>query len=137
MLKDLETPRNPARGTYRRYTREFKAELVSACQRPGTSIAALANTHGMNANVLHRWLKEHARSGAHQLTGKLSPRPSGVSTAQQEMPAFIALAMPVALPEAHTQEIKVEVRRGGLTMSVTWPMSATVEFANWSAALLR
>ncbi|WP_448678427.1 transposase [Delftia acidovorans] len=30
-----------------------------ACLQPGASIAATAREHGMNANVLHRWLKEH------------------------------------------------------------------------------
>ena len=38
---------------------EFKAELIAACQQPGASIAATAREHGMNANVLHRWIKEH------------------------------------------------------------------------------
>ena len=43
-----------ARRTHRTYTPAFKAEAVAACQQPGTSIAALASDHGMNANVLHR-----------------------------------------------------------------------------------
>lgn len=43
---------------------EFKAELMAACQLPVISIAALANHHGVNANVLHCWLKE--RSGFHR-----------------------------------------------------------------------
>ena len=60
MLKDSETSLSPRRG-HRTYPREFKAELVAACQLPGASIAALAGTHGMNANVLHRWLKESRR----------------------------------------------------------------------------
>lgn len=65
MLKDSETSKYAARHTHRTYTREFKAELVAACQVPGASIAAIAGAHAMNANVLHRWLKEHARSGCH------------------------------------------------------------------------
>ena len=32
---------------------KFKAHLVAACQQPGTSIAALAGSQGMNANVLY------------------------------------------------------------------------------------
>ena len=61
MLKDSDIARYTARRTHRTYTPAFKAELVAACQQPGTSIAALANSHGMNANVLHHWLKEHER----------------------------------------------------------------------------
>ena len=67
MLKDSEISRSTNRRTHRTYTPEFKAQLVAACQRPGASIAALAGQHGMNANVLHRWLKEHQRGGCHQL----------------------------------------------------------------------
>lgn len=48
------------------YSAQFKAELIAACLQPGTSIAATAREHGMNANVLHRWLKEH-RLGRHQI----------------------------------------------------------------------
>lgn len=51
--------------TRRVYSAQFKAELIAACQQPGASIAATAREHGMNANVLHRWLKEH-RQGLHQ-----------------------------------------------------------------------
>jgi transposase-like protein len=65
MLKDSEISRYAVRRTHRTYTREFNAELVAACQVPGASIAAIAGAHAMNANLLHRWLKKHARSGCH------------------------------------------------------------------------
>ena len=57
MLKDPQTPRYAQRRTHRTYTPQFKAELVAACRQPGASVAAVALQHGMNANVLHRWLK--------------------------------------------------------------------------------
>ncbi|MBK6386582.1 MAG: transposase [Rhodoferax sp.] len=65
--------RYTARRTHRTYAPEFKAELVAACQAPGASIAALARQHGMNANVPHRWLKEHERSGCHTLAARSAP----------------------------------------------------------------
>ena len=65
MLKDSQSPRYSVPRTRRTYTPQFKAELIAACQQPGASIAATAREHGMNANVLHRWLKEH-RLGQHQ-----------------------------------------------------------------------
>jgi len=40
----------------RRYSREFKAQLVAACQGPGVSIAAIALHHKLNANRLRRWI---------------------------------------------------------------------------------
>ena len=38
----------------RRYTDEFKAELVRQCLVPGTSVAATGLAHGVNANLLRR-----------------------------------------------------------------------------------
>ena len=67
MLIKSEIPGYSTTRTHRTYTAQFKAELVAACGQPGVSIAALAGQHAMNANELHRWLKEHQRSGRHQL----------------------------------------------------------------------
>lgn len=60
-------------------TPAFKMEQFAACQQPWTSIVALASSHGMSANVLHRWLKAHARTYSRQ------PRQS--ITAPQPLPA--------------------------------------------------
>ena len=57
MLKDPQASRYAQRRTHRTYTPQFKAELVAACRRPGASVAAVSLQHGMNANVLHHWLK--------------------------------------------------------------------------------
>jgi hypothetical protein len=65
MSQEIPDSRSSAPRTRRVYSAQFKAELIAACQQPGASIAATAREHGMNANVLHRWLKEH-RQGLHQ-----------------------------------------------------------------------
>ena len=63
MLKDSQAPRYSVPRT-RPYAPQFKSELIAACLQPGASIAATAREHGMNANVLHRRLREH-RLGLH------------------------------------------------------------------------
>lgn len=135
MLKDSEISRYATRRTHRTYTREFKAELVSACQVPGVSIAAVAGAHAMNANVLHRWLKEHARTGCHGQPGGGNADRSSVAL-QQHIPAFMPLQLPTSGPEPEAQPIKVEIRKGALTMSITWPASASADFASWAASIL-
>jgi transposase-like protein len=45
-----------------RHSAEFKTRVVKACERPGASIAATALTNGVNANLVHRWIRER-RSG--------------------------------------------------------------------------
>jgi transposase len=43
----------------RRYDPEWKALLVSASPEPGTSVAGLALEHGINANLLRKWIQKH------------------------------------------------------------------------------
>ena len=48
----------PPPGARRRYSPEFKARVVDACNRPGTSVAAIARLHDINDNMVHRWIRE-------------------------------------------------------------------------------
>jgi hypothetical protein len=41
------------------YSREGKRALVEACRRPGVSVAGIALLHGVNANVLRKWITHH------------------------------------------------------------------------------
>lgn len=136
MLKNSDTPRYAVRRTKRTYSPDTKAELLAACRAPGASIAAVASAHGMNANVLHRWLKEPSQS--RPLIGS-GPRTcaTNVDIDSQSVASFIALPLLTKPVEPESPEIKVEVRKGGLVMSVTWPMSAASEFARWSASVLK
>ena len=38
-----------------RYSREFKRQIVEESLTPGASIAAVAQAHYINANLLHKW----------------------------------------------------------------------------------
>ena len=40
----------------RTYALEFKRTVVEACAVPGTSLAAVALAHGINANLVRRWV---------------------------------------------------------------------------------
>lgn len=134
MPKESNIARSATRHTHRTYTGEFKAELVAACQQPGASIAGLASSHGMNANVLHRWLKEHALNGRHQLDGVRLP---GTAAASARTPAFIPIKLPAVVQEPTVPELKIELRKGALSMTITWPVSAVADFAQWTQSFLK
>ena len=132
MLKDSETPRYASPRVHRTYSPAFKAQLVAACQQPGASIAALALAHGMNANVLHRWIKEHARSGCHQIA------PPDITPASSPPPAFLAVQLPVQTIEpVQPPSIRVELHKGALSMEITWPVAAAAECAAWMCEVLQ
>jgi transposase len=45
----------------RTYTRDYKLEVVRQCG-PGVSVAAVALAHGLNANLVRRWIVGHQRA---------------------------------------------------------------------------
>lgn len=102
--------------------------------RRACSLAALALGHGMNANVVHRWLKEDARTGNHQLS---KPDASSAVIAKAVAVEFVQLPLPAAAFEPERQCIEVELCKGALTLRVTWPANLAADFASWTAALLR
>jgi transposase len=116
----------PSAGRRRRrlHSDEFKADAVAAASMPGVSMASVALTRGVNANLLRRWVRE--------AEGMPAGVPAKVAPAA---PAFV----PVHLPEpvAPASEIRIDVRRGATTITVAWPMAAAAECAGWMRELLR
>ncbi len=43
------------------YDKQAKRELVRRCQQPGVSVAAMALAHGLNANLLRKWITMSGR----------------------------------------------------------------------------
>ena len=48
----------------RTHSPAFKAQVLQACSQPGVSIAAVALTNGLNANLVRRWLNARDLGGA-------------------------------------------------------------------------
>ena len=42
----------------RSYTKAFKLQAVAETREPGVSVSEVARRHGMNVNVLFRWLRD-------------------------------------------------------------------------------
>jgi len=40
----------------RKHSAEFKAQVLAECRQPGASVAAVAIAHGLNPNVVRKWL---------------------------------------------------------------------------------
>ncbi|MBA3774511.1 MAG: transposase [Ramlibacter sp.] len=56
----------------RTYPRQFKREVVAQCLLPGASVSAIALSHGINANVIRKWLPQRA-SGMARVTATMLP----------------------------------------------------------------
>jgi len=86
------------------YSKIGKAALVAACGQPGASVAAVALAHGINANLLRKWL---VRQGAHRAqqrqTQAVAPE-TGPSVTRHDATARDAATVPQFLPIAVTAE---------------------------------
>lgn len=105
-----------ARRRRRRYSTEFKADAVAACQQPGVSMASVALSRGLNANLLRRWVVEAEQ------TGSVSPRRAAIEGSGGFVPVPLA-------PSPMEQMIRIELRSGSGVVIVQWPVSAAAECA--------
>jgi len=114
----------------RRHSAEFKASVIEECLRPGVSIAAVALAHGLNANMLRKWVID----GEHRLA---PPGPTAAVEPEappKPLPTFVPLALPAPAVEG---EFLVELQRSGTTVKIVWPVSAARDCAAWLRDWLR
>ena len=105
----------------RRYDAALKAQIVAQCDEPGASVANVAMAHGINANIVHGWRKLARRSAA-------------TDGPVRFVPVTVA---PASLEPVDERSIEVELRRGGITIKLSWPMSAAMDLSAWMRELLR
>ena len=107
----------------RRYSGELKAQILAECALAGASVAKVALSHGINANIVHGWRKQVRES---------EPTPAMIR--QEFVPVAVA---PPAQAHSDGRGIEVELRRGTVTIKLVWPLSAATELAAWTRELLR
>ena len=112
----------PGRRRRRSYSAEFRAQVVQACQGPGVSIASVALANGMNANLLRRWVTDRERTQALQ----------SVKT-QRPVQTMAGQFVPVALSRPELEPIRIEIRKGSVSIAMSLPAALVKE----SGALLR
>jgi transposase len=127
---DTILPGSSGRRRRRLHSDEFKADAVAAAARPGVSMAAVAMSVGINANLLRRWVRDAESKPVR------SSEPSKTVVASAAAPsAFMAVQLPA--PATPATDIRLELRRGPTTVVVTWPAAAAAECAAWMRELLR
>ena len=81
------------------YDRQAKRELVKRCEQPGVSVAAMALAHGLNANLLRKWI-----------TVASTRRVSGASVAPILLP--VTTTEPTAAPPPSDGHLEVVLPGG-------------------------
>lgn len=98
----------------RTYTPDYKLEVVRQCRGPGVLVAAVALAHGINANLLRRWIVGHQRA----LLGRV--------------PKVQATLLPVTIDAARAP---VEGRADGAATKRKRPEVATIEIELYGARI--
>jgi transposase len=109
----------------RRHSAEFKQQVLAECARPGVSVASVALTHRINANLLQKWRRQARGDGG---------RAAGVDASFVPVAVSSVAAPTSALAPA---PIQIEVRRGAVSARIQWPVSAAADCAAWLRELLR
>ncbi len=87
--------------------------------------------NGINANLLRRWVNQAELGGDGEGLDKPTSR---TLTPPMSTTAFVPLRLPAPATPA---DIRIELRRGATSISVTWPANAASECAAWMRELLR
>jgi transposase len=131
------------RSQRRAHGAEFKAQVLAECQQPGASVAAIALAHGLNVNLLRKWLvgrgiKRTGLGAPRSVTRKSANAEDTATPSLQFMPVEIAPAPVVATAgtapqqaEPPTAEIHVELTRGATRLSVRWPSAQAAACTAW------
>ena len=125
MASQTRTTQVPKR---RFYSLELKRQVVQICAQPGASIAGVALQHGINANIVHRWIRENSQ-------GTLVNQPQAfVPVTLSTQPELVA-TKPVGV--VATPEIRMELRRGTSSVTVMWPSELASDCGAWLREWLR
>jgi len=125
MASETRTTQVPKRQFY---SPELKLQVVQTCAQPGASIAGVALLHGINTNIVHRWIREHSQGTLVMqpqafVPVTLSPKPEPVVTKPEVVAA--------------TPEIRMELRRGTSSATVMWPSELAGDCGAWLREWLR
>ena len=149
----------------RRHPAELKDKVLAACEEPGASVAAVAQAHGLNANLVHKWrrcqdamrlsstasvtpakvadlsLRPPARAAAPAAPSVAAgvtvtaQRPAATRTLTDASSAFVPLQL--EMPRAAPADIRLELRRGAATVIVNWPAQEAAACGSWLREWLR
>lgn len=107
------------------YSKEFKLSIVNTCKDPNTSIASVALKHGLNANLVSRWIRSFSHHNG------------AVQDPAHVKPAFIALpyAASISTPIDVMITLHITVPHANNTIQLKWQASEMPALAELLKAL--
>ncbi len=117
----------------RQHSEEFRQAMIQACCEPGASVAGVALANGLNANLVRKWMAQRGVEPPSRRMPVVRQEAAPTAAAAAEfVPVSVA---PTTVPSP--TGIRIEVRRGGSTVQIEWPLQAAGECSAWLRDWLR
>jgi transposase len=107
----------------RRYSPAFKNKLIAACLQPGASTTAIAVANGINPNLVRKWIRLRQAS--------IDNPPSVCNPAPALVPVRVVNPVTELTATTTAEPIRLELQRGEVRLSVTWPVSQMEACTRW------
>lgn len=108
MSTSVSSPREPRR----RFSAEFKAQLVAQCGESKEAVYTLAQAHDIAPSLLQKWIRQHKHAE------------QGVA------PSFVPI--PIVVPNATVSSvISITVAKSSMNVTVSWPLTAQAQCTAW------
>ncbi|MDN8378110.1 IS66-like element accessory protein TnpA [Acinetobacter baumannii] len=131
---DLKTVIDPAptlKKPRRTFTAEFKHQLIQQSQQPDTSVAKVAMQHQINANLLHKWIRQ-SRSMVPSLTISSIPQTDFLPVILHPTPVKQEAPPPPVPEKKATAHIRIPLHdeQGSVRdqmIEIEWPVESATE----------
>ena len=109
----------------RTYSAEFKQQIVQACKAPDVSIASVALQHGLNTNLVSKWIR------------LIDAKPGNDRSPLPNKPAFIALSCSAPLDPTPADMLTVQITlpHSKVEIGLKWQVSEISALAELLKAL--
>ena len=122
---------HPNPSSRRVHSTEFKARILAECRQPGASVSAVAISHGLNTNVVRKWLTGRGL----KRMGDAARAVGGAAPALQFVPVELPRSESVVAARESHPDIRIELQRGGLHVKLQCAASAGALYAAQLRAL--
>ena len=115
----------------RTFTAEFTHQLIQQCQQPDTSVAKVAMQHQINANLLHKWIRQ-SRSMVPSLTISSIPQTDFLPVILHPTPVKQEAPPPPVPEKKATAHIRIPLHdeQGSVRdqmIEIEWPVESATE----------
>ena len=104
----------------RTFPKAFKSQVIEECAQPGASVAGVALSHGLNANLVHKWIRQQRES-------------------LPTMSAFVPVPLnliPSGRADTERLTVQIDIPHHAGSLSVRWPAQDAEGCARFLRGLL-